>query len=99
MKLLKKIQRRRKNRAHRIRNRVRGTAASPRISVHRTNMNIYAQMIDDENGRTLCSVSSVSLKIPYGGNVSAAKQVGEELGRQAKELNVERAGFDRGCNR
>ena len=99
MNRLKTLAKRRRTRAYRTRARVLGTGERPRVSVHRTNMHIYAQMIDDENARTLCAVSSITLKLPYGGNVAAAQKVGEELGRQAKELNVERAGFDRGSCR
>ncbi len=99
MNRLKRMDRRRRNRANRVRRRVRGTTLRPRISVHRTSMHIYAQLIDDENGRTLCEASSVSLKLAYGGNVEAAKKVGEELGRKAKDASVEAAGFDRGAYR
>ena len=96
MSRLTRVARRRMNRAFRVRNRVRGTAERPRITVHRTNMHIYAQLVDDENGRTLCAASSVALDLSYGGNVEAAAKVGAELGRKAKEQNVEAAGFDRG---
>ncbi len=99
MNRLKRMTRRRKNRAFRVRRRVQGTADRPRISIHRTNLHIYAQLIDDENGRTICEASSVSLKLGYGGNVDAAKQVGEELGRKAKDHNVGAAGLDRGACR
>jgi large subunit ribosomal protein L18 len=99
MNRLKRMTRRRRNRAFRVRLRVRGTSERPRISIHRTEMHIYAQMIDDENGRTLCEASSVSLKLGYGGNVEAAKKVGEELGRKAKDRNLSAAGFDRGAYR
>ena len=99
MNRLKRMARRRENRAYRVRRRVRGTAERPRITIHRTNMHIYAQMIDDDSGRTVCEASSVSLKLPYGGNVDAAKKVGEELGRKAKDQNVEAAGLDRGACR
>ena len=99
MNRLKRMTRRRRNRAFRVRLRVRGTSERPRISIHRTHVHIYAQMIDDENGRTLCEASSVSMKLGYGGNVAAAKKVGEELGRKAKESNVGAAGFDRGAYR
>jgi large subunit ribosomal protein L18 len=92
----KRIDRRRQNRAFRVRRRVRGSVERPRITVHRTNMHIYAQLIDDQSGRTICEASSVSLKLPYGGNVAAARKVGEELGRRAKEKSVEQVGFDRG---
>ena len=92
----KRLTRRRVNRAHRVRTRVRGRPERPRVTVHRTNLHIYAQLVDDETGRTICEASSVSLKLPYGGNVEAAKKVGEELGKRAREQNVEAAGFDRG---
>jgi len=69
------------------------------LSVHRTNKHLYAQIIDDESGRTLCSASTVQLKLPYGGNIPAAKAVGEELGKKASELSIERCGFDRGSSR
>lgn len=94
-----RLKRRRLNRAYRVRRRVRGEAAKPRICVHRTNMHIYAQMIDDQSGRTICEASSVSLKLGYGGNVGAARKVGEELGRRAKDHQIEAAGFDRGAYR
>jgi large subunit ribosomal protein L18 len=94
--LNKRLQRRRRNRANRVRKRVRGEESRPRITVHRTSVHIYAQMIDDVTGRTLCEASSLSMKLKYGGNVEAAKQVGEELGKRAKDKNIETAGFDRG---
>ncbi|MDF1700890.1 MAG: 50S ribosomal protein L18 [Planctomycetota bacterium] len=99
MDALKRMTRRKRNRANRVRKRIQGNTERPRLSVHRTNVHIYAQMIDDIDGRTLCAASSVSLKLPYGGNIEAAKKVGAELGRLAKEMNVELAGFDRGMNR
>jgi large subunit ribosomal protein L18 len=93
------IARRRKNRAFRVRRRVRGTADRPRVTVHRTNLNFYAQMIDDVAGKTLCSASSLALEIAKGGNVAAAKQVGETLAARAKELGIKKACFDRGSYR
>ncbi len=59
--------------------------------MHRTGKHLYAQIIDDESGRTLCSTSSLLLKLPYGGNVEAAKVVGEALGKKAREMKIERA--------
>jgi large subunit ribosomal protein L18 len=94
--LQKTIARRRLNRGFRVRNRVSGTAVRPRVTVHRTNMNFYAQIVDDESGRTLCSASSLALELPYGGNVAAAKAVGEALGQKAKGLQITAACFDRG---
>ena len=99
MDALKRQARRKRNRANRVRKRVHGTPERPRLSVHRTSVHIYAQMIDDVDGRTICAASSVSMKLPYGGNIEAAKKVGAEIGRLAKEASVERAGFDRGMNR
>ena len=95
----KRLTKRRRNRAFRVRRRIRGTAERPRISVHRTLKHVYAQIIDDDEGRTLCQSSTRALKLPYGGNVDAARKVGEELGKQARELNIEHAGFDRGAYR
>lgn len=92
----KTLARRRLNRAYRVRNRVRGTAARPRVTVHRTNLHFYAQIVDDETGRTLCSASTKSLELPYGGNVAAAKKVGEVLAEQAKGLQIQAACLDRG---
>lgn len=99
MNRLKTLAKRRKMRAFRVRNRVRGTEERPRVSVYRTNMNIYVQMIDDESGRTICEANSLSMKLAPGGNVEAAIKVGAELGRKAKDVNVERIGFDRGSYR
>jgi large subunit ribosomal protein L18 len=64
--------------------------------VHRTNKHTYAQIVDDESGRTLCTISSLGLKLENGGNVSAAKAVGEALGKKAVEMKIERVGLDRG---
>ena len=95
----KNIARRRVNRAFRVRKAVRGTSERPRVSVQRTNLHFYAQMIDDEAGRTLCAVSTKSLELAYGGNVAAAKQVGEALAVKAKELSIQKACLDRGSYR
>ena len=96
---LSRMARRRKNRAFRVRKRVQGIPERPRLSVHRTGKHIYCQIIDDLNGRTLAAASSLALKLKPGGNVEAAKQVGAEIGAKAKELNIERIGFDRGTSR
>lgn len=92
----KTLAKQRRRRAFRARKRTRGDPARPRVSVHRTSKHVYAQIIDDENGRTLCAVSSVGLKMPYGGNIEAAKAVGDALGKKAVEMKIERVGFDRG---
>lgn len=99
MSLEKTIARRRVNRAFRVRNSVRGTQARPRVTVHRTNLHLYAQIIDDDAGRTLCSADSKSLELAYGGNVAAAKAIGEALAERAKGLNITQVCFDRGSYR
>lgn len=99
MSLQKTIARRRQNRAFRVRKRVRGSAVRPRVTVKRTNLHFYAQLIDDETGRTLCAASSLALDLAYGGNVAAAKAVGEALAQSAKGLQITKACFDRGSYR
>jgi len=86
----------------RVRGRIRGTAEQPRLSVFRSNRFIYAQIIDDESGRTLASSSSRDivraggLTAKYPGNRDAAKEVGIDLAARAKENGVTRVRFDRG---
>ena len=86
---------RRKNRVRRL---ISGTAALPRLSVHRSNLHIYAQLIDDEAQVTLAAASSndKDLSIDYGGNVAAAKQVGQALAAKALAKGIKSAAFDRG---
>ena len=86
---------RRKNRVRRL---ISGTAALPRLSVHRSNLHIYAQLIDDEAQVTLAAASSNDKDSPveYGGNVAAAKQVGQALAAKALAKGIKAAAFDRG---
>lgn len=88
---------RRKKIHYRIRSRVAGTAQKPRLSVFRSNKEIYAQLIDDENGQTLTAASSrdKGLNSLNGNKVEVSKQVGQELARKAKELGIEKCVFDR----
>ena len=86
----------RQRRHERIRNKVIGTEACPRLSVFRSNANIHVQIIDDENGKTLVSCSSVEMKLANGGNIEAAKAVGTEIANRAKAKNIENVVFDRG---
>lgn len=85
-------------RKRRVRKHISGTAEVPRLSVSRSLKHIYAQLIDDVNGVTLASASSVALKIG-GGNVEAAKQVGTSLAESAKAKSIERVRFDRNGRR
>jgi large subunit ribosomal protein L18 len=95
----KRLVRRRRVRAFRVRARLRGTAERPRLSVHRSHRHVWLQLIDDEAGRTLCSASSKALGAAKGGNVAAAKAVGEDLGKKAVALGIQKACFDRGSYR
>jgi len=79
----------------RIREKISGTAACPRLSVFRSNSHISAQLIDDVNGVTLCASSSVALKLAKGNNVEAAKHVGADIGTKAVALGVTSVVYDR----
>lgn len=79
----------------RVRHKVTGTTARPRLTVHRTLQHIYAQIIDDTAGNTLAAASSVSLKI-QGGNINAAKAVGKALAEAAAAHAITQVCFDRG---
>ena len=86
----------RKRRHDRIRSKINGTAECPRLSVFRSNTQIFAQIIDDVKGVTLASSSSVELKIKNGGNVEGAKEVGKDIAAKAKKLKIKNVVFDRG---
>lgn len=76
-----------------IRNKISGTSERPRLSVFRSNKNIYAQIIDDLSGRTLASVSS---KVEGASNkVSASSEVGKEIAQKALALGISSVVFDR----
>jgi large subunit ribosomal protein L18 len=85
-------------RSHRVRSKIQGTAARPRLSVFRSSKHIYAQLIDDLNGVTLAAVGTTgkAAAVKYGGNVSAAKAVGQKLAEAAKAKGITQAAFDRG---
>lgn len=80
----------------RVRRKVSGTPECPRLNVFRSNAHIHAQIIDDVNGHTLASASSVDMKLPNGGNAEAAKAVGAELAKRAQEKGIKKVTFDRG---
>jgi large subunit ribosomal protein L18 len=82
----------------RIRKKLRGTAARPRLAVFRSLNHIYAQLIDDENGITLASASTVekSAGVNKGGNIDAAKEVGRLIAARAKDKGISGVIFDRG---
>ena len=80
----------------RVRTKVSGTAECPRLNVFRSNANITAQIIDDTKGETLVSSSSMQLKLANGGNIEAAKAVGEDVAKKALAANINTVVFDRG---
>ena len=88
----------RQKRHVRIRQTVVGTAEKPRLNVFRSNKQIYAQIIDDTTGKTLCSASSLDkeIKLENGSNVNAATEVGTLVAKRALALKIETVVFDRG---
>ncbi len=82
----------------RIRHKVKGTTAHPRLAVYRSLNHIYAQLIDDERGVTIVSASTTEkeLRGPTGGNVEAAKRIGKEIAQRALAKGIDRVVFDRG---
>ena len=80
----------------RIRKTLSGTKDVPRLDVFRSNTNIFAQVIDDEAGKTLASSSSVALSIKNGSNVEAAKLVGKDIAEKCNKLKIKKVVFDRG---
>jgi len=80
-----------------VRLRIVGTAQRPRLCVFRSSKHIYAQLIDDEHGVTLATVSSLAEEgLPYGGNTKAAGVVGKKVAEVAKEKGIIKVAFDRG---
>ena len=81
----------------RVRGKIAGTPEMPRLNVFRSEANIYAQVIDDVNGVTLASASSLDKAIEgYGGNIAAATAVGKLVAERAKAKGIETVVFDRG---
>src|SRR5213595_2447920 len=91
---LKKV--RQQRRRFRVRSRITGTAERPRLSVYRSSKHIYAQLIDDLSGETLAAATSAAKGGAYGGNIAAAKTVGQKLAEAAKAKGITKAAFDRG---
>ena len=96
--MIKKVSRNdvRLKRHARVRNKISGTPECPRLNVFRSNSHIHTQIIDDVNGVTLVSASSVEMKLKNGGNIEAAKAVGAEIAKRALAKNIEKVVFDRG---
>jgi large subunit ribosomal protein L18 len=96
--LLKADKNKSRQRRHlRVRKHISGTAARPRLNVFRSLSNIYAQVIDDENGVTLVAASSKDKDFNgYGGNVEAAKAIGTAVAKLALAKGISEVVFDRG---
>jgi large subunit ribosomal protein L18 len=90
-------QERRIRRKKSIRNVISGTECRPRLTVFKSTKHIYAQIIDDERGVTLCAASTIEkeYKGPKGCNLSSAKAVGELVAERAKLKNIQTVVFDR----
>jgi large subunit ribosomal protein L18 len=93
---LKSVRRRRRRWG--LRKRIRGTAERPRIAVYRSLKHVYAQVIDDLEGKTIASASTTDkdLKQANPGNIAAAKAVGTKLAERAKAAGVTKVVLDRG---
>ncbi|MDD6730394.1 50S ribosomal protein L18 [Hugonella massiliensis] len=102
MKKLQKKQAGLRRRHTRVRGKVSGTPERPRLCVTRSNSNIYAQVIDDVAGKTLCAVSTLGPEFKASGksgaNVEGAAVLGELIGKKATEAGITEVVFDRGGN-
>ena len=87
-------------RHRRIRKRVIGLAARPRLCVHRSHKHLYAQLVDDFQGKVLLGVSTLDEALkkatPAGGNITAATQLGKRVAELAKQKGITAVVFDRG---
>ena len=90
----------RQRRHRRVRKKISGTRQRPRLAVHRSHLHLVAQLVDDTAGKTVlaCSTRDSELRksLPTGGNVEAAKRLGERLAEAAKKAGIGKAVFDRG---
>jgi len=90
----------RQRRKLRVRKKLRGTGERPRLSVFRSNSHIYAQLVDDLEGRTLASASTLSQELSgirgKGGAVAGAAEVGKLIAAKAQSVGIQRVVFDRG---
>ena len=80
----------------RVRKKVIGTGARPRLAIYRSAKHIYAQAIDDGNGRTLVAASSREKDVPDGGNIKCAVSIGKLVAERLLENGIESVVFDRG---
>jgi large subunit ribosomal protein L18 len=87
---------RRLKRRRRVRAKIRGSAERPRISVFRSNRGLFAQLVDDDSGRTLAAVNWTESDLQGLGRMEQAKRIGQLLAERASEAGVQDAVFDRG---
>ena len=101
MKISKERRVARKKRQSRVRKKVTGSVERPRLCVFRSTKHIYAQLIEDETGKTLATASTVAKatgdSVKYSGNVEAAKVVGKKIAEQALAKDIKQVVFDRNC--
>ncbi len=99
MKRQKKINKQRWRRRLRVRNAVKRRSTRPRLSVFRSLKHMYAQIIDDETGKTLAAASTLDKglrqQVSYGGNCDAARVVGQAIAERALQADIQRVAFDR----
>jgi len=86
----------RKRRHARVRAKIKGTSKKPRLSVFRSNAYIYAELIDDDKGRTIASSSSFLMKEDKGTLKEKAYEVGKRIAKDAKQKKISKVVFDRG---
>jgi len=86
----------RTRRHRRVRGKIAGTAERPRLAVFRSNRGIFAQLVDDDAGRTLVSASWLGLKSGRGNKTDQATEVGKAIAAAAKKAGIQRCVFDRG---
>ncbi len=91
-----------RKRHYRLRRTLFGSGERPRLVVYRSVKHIYAQIIDDEQSKTLVSASTIDLDLkkdfPHGGNIAAAEAVGKLLSQRAQGKGIQKVVFDRGGN-
>jgi large subunit ribosomal protein L18 len=96
----KAILQQRERRQFRVRKRVRGNTARPRLTVFRSHKHLYVQVIDDSAGRTLAAASTTDKEVlgqlRYGGNKAAAQAVGKAIAQRALAAGIKQVAFDRG---
>ena len=95
MSVLTKPQRRLRRR-RRVRARIRGSAERPRLSVYRSNRGVFAQLIDDESGRTVAAVNWTEAELRGSSPMEQAKKAGELIAKRASDAGISTCVFDRG---